>query len=447
MNLIEKFIETTKTNKDKIAIKQKSNVKTYHDLYIDVFKVVNYLEKMKVSKQSRILLFINMSYEMYVCLVGAIIYGLDVVIIDNFKDKNRVNNQILDAKVEYIFTNNVTSIVKNLFKPLRKIKLFNVSKIIKSKRIPIENIDTLKNKSGLITFTSGGTGRPKAVRRTLDDLSKQMDLTLQTLNVDTDEYVLATLPIYVLACLIQGLSVYVLDKKENIEDILIRESPSLMFSSISKYLEINKPINSIKKAFFGGSILYYNEAKKIKENIPNAEITYIYGATEASIISKTTLDEYIINLENKNLCMGNILPNNKVIIDNNEIVIVKGIITNNYLTEEKCEFHKTKDLGYVEENKIFITGRKITDNIFSDYLLEMLVKKEFTDIFNIAIIKIDEEYHIYLEEKDIDKRINIILILEKYLKNGIIHIVKRLPLDYRHNSKVDYKKLLTIVKE
>ena len=115
MNLIEKFIETTKINKDKIAIKQKSNVKTYHDLYIDVFKVVNYLEKMKVSKQSRILLFINMSYEMYVCLIGAIIYGLDVVIIDNFKDKNRVNNQILDAKVEYIFTNNVTSIVKNLF--------------------------------------------------------------------------------------------------------------------------------------------------------------------------------------------------------------------------------------------------------------------------------------------------------------------------------------------
>ena len=447
MNLIDKFLHTTKTNKSKIAIKQKNTIKTYQDIHDDVFKVVNYLSKQNIKKHAKVLLLVNMSYEMYVCLIGAVIYGLEVEVIDNFKDKQRVNNQILDTNVEYVFTNNVTSIIKNIFKPLRKIKSFNICKILKTTNTKEALYDVSENTPCLITFTSGSTGRPKPVERSLNDLSKQLELTLSALNINTNETVLATLPIYTLACLLEGMSIYVLGKKENITEVLQKEKPTMMFASISKYLEINKPILTLKHAFFGGSILYYNEAVKIKNALPNANISYIFGATEASIISVTMLDEYIKKLEQNSLCMGSILPNNQVDIIDDEIVVVKGVITNNYLKETKKTNHFTKDLGYIKDNQIYITGRRITDEIKSDYVLEMIVKKEFTDIFNIAILKINEEYHVYLEEKDMDKRINIILILENYIKNGIIHIVKKLPLDYRHNSKVDYKKLLTLVKE
>lgn len=441
INIVHKFLENTNSNN--IAIKTRNTEKSYKDFISDIKKVINYLEINKIAKESRALLLINMSYEMYVTIFASILYGLQVVIIDNFKDKKRVTNQIIDSKIDYVFTNNVTGFIKNIFKPLRKIKKINVQKILKQKEVNINiNQEIKKDRPCLITFTSGGTGRPKPVIRTLNDLEQQMNLTLNVLGNITDEYILATLPVYSLACLVNGLKIYIPFKKEDINKILKKEKPNVMFSSISKYLEINSPTNSIRKAFFGGSILYYNEALKIKKNMPNANITYIYGATEASIISKTTLDEYIKDLEENNLCLGNILSTNNVEIENDEIVVKKGIITNNYLNSQQNSFHPTKDLGYIKDNRIYITGRKISDNIKSDYILEHIVKKEFPDIFEIACLKINDEYHIFLEQKDVDKRLNIVTILQNHINNGIIHIVKKLPLDYRHHEKVDYTKLL-----
>ena len=72
----------------------------------------------------------------------------------------------------------------------------------------------------------------------------------------------------------------------------------------------------------------------------------------------------------------------------------------------------------------------------------MLVKKSFSEIFPIAILNIQNNYHIYLEEKQQSKRLDIICVLEQYIDNGQMHIVKKLPLDYRHHAKIDYKKLL-----
>ena len=163
---------------------------------------------------------------------------------------------------------------------------------------------------------------------------------------------------------------------------------------------------------------------------------------QPSIVSTTSLDEYIENLNQNKLCLGNINNKMEVEIIDSEIVISSKILTNNYVNNEKQNKHYTKDLGYIENNKIYIIGRKIKENIISDYVLEMIAKKEFCDIFNIAILKINSEYNIFIEEKDIEKRYKIINILENHINGGYIKIVKKLPLDYRHQSKIDYKKLL-----
>lgn len=441
MSILNKFINVVNNKANDVAIRTSKQTKTYGQLYEDVNKLIRKFETLKVEKKSKVLLLINMSYEMYVSVFASILYGLDVVIIDNFKDKTRVNKQIEDVKVDYVLTNNITSFLKNFFKPLRKINKINVEKVIIKEYTKV-SCDFQTN-SELITFTSGGTGNPKPVRRTLEDLENQLNLTLSVVGDLTSEYVLATLPIYGLACIVEGIKIYIPNKKEDIKEVLEKEENTVMFSSISTYLKVRKA-PKIKQAFFGGSILYYAEARKIFDAFPNANITYIYGATEASIISTTTLDKYIESLESNKLCLGDILPNNNVQTKDEEIIVSKGIITNSYLNEEKHSFHATKDLGYVENNQIFLTGRKVNDDVKSNYLLEMLVKKEFNDIFNIAILNIKGEYHVYLEEKDISKRLNIVCILENYIESGIIHIVKKLPLDYRHQAKIDYKKLLKI---
>lgn len=439
MSLVNKFLNVIKTKENDVVIKTNKLTITYRSFFNDIQKVMASFHQHNILENSKVLLFVNMSYEMYVSIFASILYGLDVVVIDNFKDKERVNKQLESVNVDYVLGNNVTSLLKNIFKPLRKVNSINIQKLLKQQEKKLE-INTNTNAS-LITFTSGGTGVPKAVRRSLDELEQQLNKTVEIVGDLSNEYVLATLPIYALACIIEGIKIYIPKKKENLNSILRKEENTVMFSSISNYLKLENA-TSIKRAFFGGSILYYTEAMYIKENLPNALVTYIYGATEASIISCTTLDEYIANLNNNCLCLGNIIEGNNVTVNDEEIIVSKGIITNNYLNEEKQSFHPTKDLGYIKNNQIFLTGRKINDQVKSNYVLEMLVKKSFSEIFPIAILNIQNNYHIYLEEKQQSKRLDIICVLEQYIDNGQMHIVKKLPLDYRHHAKIDYKKLL-----
>lgn len=447
--IVDLFLEKAFKNLDKYAILSKKENKTYREFLEDIQKVLNFLEKNNIKKQSKTLMLINMSYSMYVGMLASILYGLEVVVIDNFKDIKRVNQQIIDVNVTNVFVSNKTTILKNIFKPLRKVKKINIDKIIKVKNVEItfnKNINIDINQNVLITYTSGGTSKPKAVYRTLNDLTKQMNLTMEMIcDVKENDVVLATLPIYSLLCLVNGLTIYLPIKKENLDLIIDKIKPTIMFSSISKVLRIKRLAESITNLYFGGSILYNTEAKLIKEKFINAKIIYIYGATEASIVSTTTLNEYLENLNQNKLCLGNVNNKMDVKIIDNEIVVSSKLLTNNYVNNIKTDNHYTKDLGYLENNKIYITGRKIKENIISDYVLEMIVKKEFDDIFNIAILKINNEYHTFIEEKDEEKRYKIINILDKLIEGGYIKIVKKLPLDYRHQSKIDYKKLLNEV--
>ena len=70
--------------------------------------------------------------------------------------------------------------------------------------------------------------------------------------------------------------------------------------------------------------------------------------------AKVNIYDYIESLNNNELCLGDILPNNQITINEEEIIVSKGIITNNYLNQENKEFHPTKDLGFVKDNKIYI---------------------------------------------------------------------------------------------
>ena len=281
--IVDLFLENAFKNLNKYAILSKKLNKTYKEFLEDIQKVLNFLENNNIKKKSKTLMLINMSYQMYVGMFASILYGLEVVVIDNFKDIKRVNQQLIDVNVTNVFVSNKTTIIKNIFKPLRKINKTNIDKIIKEKSSKItfnQNINIDLNQNILITYTSGGTSNPKAVYRTLNDLTKQMNMTLDIVNeVKKDDVVLATLPIYSLLCLVNGLTVYLPTKKENLDLIINNIKPTIMFSSISKLLQIKEKTKSIKSLYFGGSILYNTEAKQIKEMFENAKIIYIYGAT------------------------------------------------------------------------------------------------------------------------------------------------------------------------
>ena len=66
MSLIDEFLKTVNEQKASVAIVSKKHNKTFQDLFVDVNKLITKFLNLNISKKSKILLLVNMSYEMYV---------------------------------------------------------------------------------------------------------------------------------------------------------------------------------------------------------------------------------------------------------------------------------------------------------------------------------------------------------------------------------------------
>ena len=78
--------------------------------------------------------------------------------------------------------------------------------------------------------------------------------------------------------------------------------------------------------------------------------------------------------------------------------------------------------------------------MISNYLIEHQIKKHFPEIKNIAILEKNKIFDIYLERKNKKLEKPIKKLLDKQTIN--FHYLKKIPLDYRHQIKIDYRKLL-----
>lgn len=177
------------------------------------------------------------------------------------------------------------------------------------------------------------------------------------------------LPIYPLAGLASGIT-NILYFKNMKKACYIRQFYRLnkltqaqsVIGSVSKYLMLKKPLDRIKQVFTGGSIIFPDDARHIKTIFPNAETNYIYGSSEAVIISRTTLNEYLKELEQNKFCLGQPAYGVKIHSETGEILLSGNYVINSNNGSNLCvidgqTFLKSGDLGYIENNKIYLRGR------------------------------------------------------------------------------------------
>lgn len=239
----------------------------------------------------------------------------------------------------------------------------------------------------------------------------------------------------------------------------------------------NIEINSIKKIFTGGGAIFIDFIEKLKKVFPCARIVTIYGSTEAEPIAKLDVDnisiEDIDKIENGygilagNVCgvenckiiktgmdiIGKINQNDfeKLNTEIGEIVVsgknvLKGYLNgvgdkeNKFSVEDEI-YHRTGDVGFFDEaGRLWLRGR-VKEPYFN---IEATLHAKF-DIGKTAVFKHQDKIILVLEK---EKKIN-----EKEIKNAInfekineIKYVTKIPLDKRHNSKVNYQELKKLLK-
>ena len=414
-NLINDFLKIL--NKDKKAIINKNNIKTFKELGIDIRKMITVFEK-NTKKDDSILVFsYPYRYDFYVSMFAGIMSGRKMVIIDSFNDKKKTEYMLKEANCKYYLSD-------KLFKHL-KFKLPKDMKLILNSNYKNEiESNNYSDEAKVITFTSSTTSMPKMIVRDLSFLENQIKMLKNNLDYSEDSIIYGILPMYTLLSIFLGNTTIIKKNPTNVK-------ANIIIAPIKKLLTLKKKINNVGSVFMGGAILYKNEALKLKSIFPNSKINYIYGASEGALIYKTTLDNYINNLFTYDYPINGI----KVSIDNpnsNGIGIIKiegETVIGNY--------HLTGDLGKIDNNKLMILGRSKfsdIDNGFYNYLMDERIRKNNPKIIAFSF-KLDNKY-ICVYKGHLINRIDGI----EYIK------LKKIPYDIKHKTKLDYGKAIEMIK-
>ena len=368
------------------------------------------------------------------------------------------------------------------------------------KKIQNEKIDG--NTPALISFTSGSTGFPKIIMRTPEFLLGQHNILEKNLKFEKETAVYSSFPIFLLSHMATGTTTFIPDlnwrkpvesdfgnivkqiTENNIQNIIL---PPAIFENIVKFCKDEKIIlENVQKVYTGGAPVFYSLMKNIKEVFANAKIIALYGASEAEPISvlnfEDITEENIENMKNGDgLLAGKIVneielkieelektPEKNKILKNNNIedfsalkgeILVKGEnVVNGYLNVEKKpneKWHRTGDMGYInKKGQLILLGRvkgriQLGEKIYYPFTVETAfsfcknLKKSVLTSKNNKLYLFAErnpEFKGNLSEdseiKELKEKFEIFKIIET-----------EIPMDKRHNSKTDYKKLEEIVEK
>ena len=368
------------------------------------------------------------------------------------------------------------------------------------KIIQNEKIDG--NTPALISFTSGSTGFPKIIMRTHEFLLGQHNVLEKNLKFEKETAVYSSFPIFLLSHMATGTTTFIPDlnwrkpvesdfrnivkqiTENNIQNIIL---PPAIFDNIVKFCKDEKIIlENVQKVYTGGAPVFYSLMKKIKEVFTNAKIIALYGASEAEPISvlnfEDITEEDIENMKNgEGLLAGKIVneielkieelekmpKKNKILKDNNvenfsalkgEILVKGENVVNGYLNVEKNpneKWHKTGDMGYInEKGQLILLGRvkgriQLGEKIYYPFAVETAFS--FCKILKKSVLTSKNGKLYLLVERNLEYKGNLsedIEIIRLKKKFEIFKIIEtEIPMDKRHNSKTDYKKLEEIIEK
>jgi acyl-CoA synthetase (AMP-forming)/AMP-acid ligase II len=153
----------------------------------------------------------------------------------------------------------------------------------------------------LVTFTSGSTGTPKAAVRSHGFLLAQHEVLHEALSHEAGEVELVTLPVFVLSSLASGITCVLADTdlaRPGHTDVpaviwqihaehVTRVAASPAF--ISCLVRDRADLSPLRKIFTGGAPVFPSLLQSLAEIAPHASIDAIYGSTEAEPIAHCPL--------------------------------------------------------------------------------------------------------------------------------------------------------------
>lgn len=472
-----------------------------------------FFRKKGLMEGDAVLVFYPMSVPLYIMILGLFRIKCVVILIDPQGGKDYIKRCCRLYPPRGFIGSNKALLLGLLMKEIRDIPI----KFSDSIWIPFTHhfmrycqekpglaiSDTHDEDPALITFTSGSTALPKVVVRSHGFLIHQHRILEQTLAIQKKERVMITLPVFVLSHLGSGASAVfpqadltrpgAIDPKPVLKQIQALKiesmigSPSFFERICDECERQSLQLNTLVRLFTGGAPVFPALLKRLHQIAPQAQLTAVYGSTEAEPISHITYAEYspqdldamksgegllagfpikdirvqiipydqdpdmaILSGEDfKSLC----LPSHGV----GEIVVSGAHVLKGYLHGEGDHstkfrvdngvWHRTGDAGYFDERgRLWLMGRclaKVTVDKKDVYPFSIETRLSFEEsIQRSAILQFQDRLLLLVEPKIMAQNLNPLRAKIEAMMVSLcqvdIHFVQHIPVDKRHNSKIDY---------
>lgn len=359
----------------------------------------------------------------------------------------------------------------------------------------------------LVTFTSGSTGRPKGVVRTHGILRAQLTALSDAFAARAGDRELVSLPIVVLLNLANGAETVLPDAdlrrpadidasavgRQIADERVTRTTASPAFlERLATDAAARDGLRGLSTFVTGGGPVFPDIVKRLADAAPSARIISVYGSTEAEPIAHVAADE--VSAEDLEAMRGGagllagepdphvtmriirrqwgtpIPPLDDAALDAiscgpsepGEIVVTGAHVVRGYLHglgEEETKFrvadhvwHRTGDVGYVDDRgRLWLLGRAsavIEDarGVLYPFAVECSARERLGGA-RVAVVADRGQRVLVVERGPGSAPVDKSALLSELAWAQLDRVVtcRALPMDRRHNSKVDYRALEAMV--
>ncbi|SEJ58239.1 Acyl-CoA synthetase (AMP-forming)/AMP-acid ligase II [Dyadobacter sp. SG02] len=498
-NVVDLFHEAARKSPDKPAIIYREKAVSFGDLENAVNQTAAHFLHKGIRKGDRVLVFVPMSDDLYRTVLALFRIGAVAVFLDEWVSVKRLAECCRLAQCAAFIGTFKGRVLARLLPGLRAIPLHLGLKYDAGRPIPAF-AKTTREDIALITFTTGSTGTPKAAIRTHGLLFEQFQALIPLIDPPGDaspgDVCMPVLPIVLLINLGVGITSVIADfnarrpgsmKPEKVVEQIRRHKVSSIIASpffvkqLSRFVSDNRLVlNTIQKILTGGAPVFPREAGIYRNAFPQAHIGIVYGSTEAEPMSMISAGELIASETGRGLNVGKVevaatvkiirISDESIVAPDEEAlsklevmpgeigeIIVSGkhvlrdylhnpeaLKRNKIFVGTQC-WHRTGDSGFWNGN-LFLTGRcasliRTRDGLLSTFLFE----NRFQSIQGVetgTVMLLRDRPTAVIELTDPARREAVqsaIQAMPEAFED--IVFVPKIPLDPRHNSKIDYEKL------
>lgn len=363
---------TINTNATHIALKNESNEINYSEYVYKINKVSSYISKLNLPLNSRICIISENNIDFAPIFFGIINSGHIAAPINYRLTEFQISERIDVIGAEIII---LSSHLKDKFDNLGKDKI-EFDEILENNYCEQENHNNELFKLDIdqpasIIFTSGTSGKPKAIVHTLNNHIESALASNEIIKFESGDIWNANIPFFhvggiaiLFRALICGGTVSCYD---GIEDMITHMS--LVPLQLSRMLKDKKDANKLlklKAILLGGDSVNINLLQSIKELNLNAYISY--GSTELGSQIATKIVSDIKDIRNPS---AKILGHCEVKISDNKEILIKGksLSIGEWINSEIIPitnndgWFNSNDIGILDENnELRVIGR--IDNMF-----------------------------------------------------------------------------------